>query len=86
VQEESWTGLAAMETPQGAIEINEYFARHPEMSAEGGSTLFKPAPTQYARLCFSSLLVAIDRREANAIVSFGSIALIVASNDQPRQE
>ncbi len=28
---ESWTALAAIDTEEGPIEINEYFARHPEM-------------------------------------------------------
>jgi N12 class adenine-specific DNA methylase len=28
---ESWTELRSVETPDGPVEINEYFARHPEM-------------------------------------------------------
>jgi N12 class adenine-specific DNA methylase len=28
---ESWTGLEAVDSPDGPIEVNEYYARHPEM-------------------------------------------------------
>src|SRR5262249_57697564 len=30
-QGESWTQVASIETADGPIEVNEYFARHPEM-------------------------------------------------------
>ena len=28
---EAWRELAAIDTPDGAVSVNEYFARHPEM-------------------------------------------------------
>jgi N12 class adenine-specific DNA methylase len=67
--EEPWTGLATVETPQGAIEINEYFARHPEMmlgqmGIERGQYA-SPTPYLEGKFDPEGLRKIIDRLPAN---------------------
>jgi N12 class adenine-specific DNA methylase len=69
---ESWTGLATVQSDDGPIPVNEYFARHPEMmlgkmKLEG--TMYRGAePTLEGTLTTELLQGAIDRLPKGAYV------------------
>ncbi len=61
---ETWTGLATIETGEGPIEINEYFARNPEMMLgrmEIEHSQYGPAPELIGNLNAAVLAEAISR-------------------------
>ena len=69
---ESWQHLASVESPDGPIEVNEYFARHPEMMLgtmrlEG--TMYRQSePTLHGTLTPELLERAIERLPIGAYV------------------
>jgi N12 class adenine-specific DNA methylase len=64
---ERWTDLASIDTPDGRIQMNEYFVRHPEMMLGRmgmESAQYGPAPALIGTLDPESLAHAVSRMPA----------------------